>query len=132
MKNKSSKMFYVSLILLIVLVLLIGCQSSSNTETEINQSSYETEIITDTNIPKTYKSTEIDLSDYNTPTITTSYDYDDSQSSKKTYIFRDSYDEGYDDIYLNEDYDEERYKYDSDYANGVDDAYEDWEDEDWE
>jgi len=36
-----------------------------------------------------------------------------------------SYDEGYDDVYLNEDYDWDRYWSDSDYADGVDDALED-------
>lgn len=41
-----------------------------------------------------------------------------------------SYDEGYDDIYLDDDYDEERYKTDRDYADGVDDAMDEFE-EDW-
>ena len=42
----------------------------------------------------------------------------------------DSYDEGYDDIYMNGDYDYDRYDSDDDYAAGVDDAldedYEEW------
>ena len=42
----------------------------------------------------------------------------------------DSYDEGYDDIYFDEDYDYDRYDKDSDYADGVDDAMDDLE-EDW-
>ena len=39
-----------------------------------------------------------------------------------------SYDEGYEDIYDNDDYDEDRYYSDPDYADGVDDAMEevDW------
>ena len=48
-------------------------------------------------------------------------------SSSSSY---DSYDEGYDDIYMNGDYDYDRYDSDYDYAAGVDDAmdedYEEW------
>ena len=51
------------------------------------------------------------------------YDYDYSY----TY---DSYDDGYDAIYMDGDYDYDRYEYDSEYADGVDDAMdelgEDW------
>ena len=39
----------------------------------------------------------------------------------------DSYDAGYDAVYFDLDYDEERYENDDDYANGVDDAMEDIE-----
>ena len=42
----------------------------------------------------------------------------------------DTYDEGYEDVWLNEDYDWDRYQEDDDYARGVDDAMEDL-DEDW-
>ena len=48
-------------------------------------------------------------------------------TKKSTY---DSYDDGYDDIYMDGDYDCDRYDRDSDYADGVDDAMdelgEDW------
>ena len=48
-------------------------------------------------------------------------------TSRSTY---DSYDDGYDDIYMDGDYDCDRYDRDSDYADGVDDAMdelgEDW------
>lgn len=37
----------------------------------------------------------------------------------------DSYDEGYDDIYVNGDYDYDRYRNDREYADGVDDAMDD-------
>lgn len=50
-----------------------------------------------------------------------------NSSGKKTY---DSYDEGYDDIYMDGDYDYDRYDSDSDYADGVDDAM-DETGEDW-
>jgi hypothetical protein len=36
-----------------------------------------------------------------------------------------SYDDGYEDIYDDDDYDWDRYQSDSDYASGVDDAMED-------
>ena len=36
-----------------------------------------------------------------------------------------SYDDGYDNVYMDEDYDDDRYNSDSDYADGVDDAIED-------
>lgn len=39
-----------------------------------------------------------------------------------------AYDEGYEDIWLNDDYTWDRYYRDQDYADGVDDAM---EDEDW-
>lgn len=48
-------------------------------------------------------------------------------SGKRTY---DSYDDGYDDIYMDGDYDYDRYDSDSDYADGVDDAM-DETGEDW-
>ena len=40
-----------------------------------------------------------------------------------------SYDKGYEDAYDEEDYDWERYQSDPDYANGVDDGIEDYEEE---
>lgn len=51
-----------------------------------------------------------------------------SNSHKTFNSSLDSYDEGYEDVYLDDDYDDERYRTDSEYANGVDDAM---EDEDW-
>ncbi len=54
-------------------------------------------------------------------------------STKRTAKKRSShnaYDEGYDDIYMDDDYDEKRYRTDKDYADGVDDAMDEF-DEDW-
>lgn len=48
-----------------------------------------------------------------------------SSSTLKEYS--NSYDEGYDSIYDDEDYDEDRYDWDSDYADGVDDAMDELE-----
>ena len=52
-----------------------------------------------------------------------------TSSSKKINTY-DSYDDGYDDIYMDGDYDYDRYDRDSDYADGVDDAIDEF-DEDW-
>ena len=46
----------------------------------------------------------------------------------KDYSSNNSYDEGYEDVYMDDDYDWDRYQTDSDYATGVDDAM---EDEEW-
>lgn len=48
-----------------------------------------------------------------------------TSSSKKSNTY-DSYDDGYDDIYMDGDYDYDRYDRDSDYADGVDEFDEDW------
>ena len=48
-------------------------------------------------------------------------------TKKSTY---DSYDDGYDDIYMDGDYDYDRYGSDSDYADGVDDEMDEFG-EDW-
>lgn len=54
-------------------------------------------------------------------------DYGTSNSKKNnTY---DSYDDGYDDIYMDGDYDYDRYDNDSDYAEGVDDAMDEFGEE---
>ena len=53
--------------------------------------------------------------------------YNSSTKKSNTY---DSYDDGYDDIYMDGDYDYDRYDMDSDYADGVDDAMDEF-DEDW-
>ena len=52
-----------------------------------------------------------------------------TSGSKKSNTY-DSYDDGYDDIYMDGDYDYDRYDSDSDYADGVDDAMDEF-DEDW-
>ncbi|MFQ9873870.1 hypothetical protein [Waltera sp.] len=51
------------------------------------------------------------------------------QSSYKSSPY-DSYDKGYDDIYMDGDYDWDRYNSDPDYADGVDDAMDEF-DEEW-
>ena len=51
-----------------------------------------------------------------------SYSSKPKSANKPTYNSYDSYDDGYDDVYLDGDYDYDRYDRDSDYADGVDDA----------
>lgn len=57
-----------------------------------------------------------------------------SSSSSSAYDSHKDYDDGYNDIYEDGDYDWDRYQEDDDYASGVDDAMDDCEDEfgdDW-
>ena len=51
-----------------------------------------------------------------------SYSSKPKSANKPTYNSYDSYDDGYDDVYMDGDYDYDRYDRDSDYADGVDDA----------
>ena len=70
----------------------------------------------------------------NTPSSTDSSTTNNSSSTSSyrpnssTYNSWDSYDEGYEDVYENDDYDWDRYYSDDDYAAGVDDAMDelDW------
>ena len=52
-----------------------------------------------------------------------------SSSTKDNKRYEDTYDKGYEDVYEDDDYDLDRYNSDSDYANGVDDALDDLEEE---
>lgn len=89
----------------------------------------------------TTKSNSVNNSNYSNKSNTTSKSYSNSTTKKKTYSNTtnkgttkkksyESYDDGYDDIDMDGDYDYDRYKYDSDYADGVDDAMDEFE-EDW-
>ena len=66
-------------------------------------------------------------SSYNSKSNSTNKSSYSSGTKKSTY---DSYDDGYDDIYMDGDYDYDRYESDSDYADGVDDAMDEYG-EDW-
>ena len=63
-------------------------------------------------------------------TSNTSYDSSTKESTTTKKSTYDSYDDGYDDIYMDGDYDYDRYDRDSDYADGVDDAMDEFG-EDW-
>ena len=73
--------------------------------------------VTDSNTEKTEQTTEYTNSG-------------NSGSSTTKHYYYDSYDDGYDDIYMDGDYDSDRYDTDDDYAEGVDDAMDEF-DEDW-
>ena len=72
------------------------------------------------------ESTTTNSSTYNS---NTKKSYTGTSSNKKNSTY-DSYDDGYDDIYMAGDYDYDRYDWDSDYADGVDDAMDEFG-EDW-
>ena len=72
-------------------------------------------------------------SSYNSKSYTTdksSYSSDTKKGTTTKKSTYDSYDDGYDDIYMDGDYDYDRYERDSDYADGVDDAMDEYG-EDW-
>lgn len=66
--------------------------------------------------------------------INISLDKPKKTTGSKTYVSNakglDAYDEGYEAICEDEDYDIDRYYEDTDYADGVDDAMDEW-DEEW-
>lgn len=57
-----------------------------------------------------------------------SYSSSAKKSTTKKNIY-DSYDDGYDDVYMDGDYDYGRYDKDSDYADGVDDAIDEFDED---
>ena len=61
----------------------------------------------------------------NSGSSSSSYKPSSSNSKYNSSHSYDSYDSGYDDVYMDGDYDQERYDRDDDYATGVDDAIED-------
>lgn len=63
-------------------------------------------------------------------TTSKSKSYSNSSKKKSYNKSYDSYDKGYEDVWLNDDYDWNRYQNDWDYALGVDDAMDDF-DYDW-
>ena len=88
---------------------LSGSTSKSSTSNSGSSSSYSN------------KSNSINKSSYSSGTKKS------TTTKKSTY---DSYDDGYDDIYMDGDYDYDRYDRDSDYADGVDEAMDEYG-EDW-
>ncbi len=86
-----------------------GSTSKSSTSSSGSSSSYKS------------KSNSTNKSSYSSGTKKS------TTTKKSTY---DSYDDGYDDIYMDGDYDYDRYESDSNYADGVDDAMDEYG-EDW-
>ena len=83
------------------------------------------------------KSSGSNYSGSKTKTSSSSYSGSKTKTSDSTYSgsskkssYYDSYDDGYDDVYMDGDYDYDRYDRDPDYADGVDDALDEF-DGDW-
>lgn len=77
----------------------------------------------------TSKSYNTNKNNVGSSTKTSSSKSSSTSSGTKKYNNQDSYDDGYDDIYMDDDYDWDRYYKDDDYARGVDDAIEDMEED---
>jgi hypothetical protein len=94
--------------------------------------SHSSSLYSDKSLSSTSKGSSSSSSYSNKSNTTNNSSY--SRSSKKsgttTKSTYDSYDDGYDDIYMDGDYDYDRYDRDSDYADGVDDAMDEFG-EDW-
>lgn len=102
-----------------------GSRTSNSSSTHSNKSSSSNS--------KSSASSSGSSSSYNNKSNSTnksSYGSGTKKSTKTKKSTYDSYDDGYDDIYMDGDYDYDRYNRDRDYADGVDDAMdelgEDW------
>lgn len=80
----------------------------------------------DSDIDNYYSS--FDTNDYN-DSYSSSYHTGSGSTYSSSSSTRDSYNSGYDDVYMDDDYDYDRYNHDIHYANGVDDALGDLEEE---
>lgn len=78
---------------------------------------------------KTGSSSNTNKNNVGSSTKTSSSKSSSTSSGTKKYNNHDSYDDGYDDVYMDDDYDWDRYYKDDDYARGVDDAIEDMEED---
>ena len=102
-----------------------GSRTSNSSSTHSNKSSSSNS--------KSSASSSGSSSSYNNKSNSTnksSYSSGTKKNTKTKKSTYDSYDDGYDDIYMDGDYDYDRYNRDRDYADGVDDAMdelgEDW------
>ena len=99
--------------------------STSHSSSSHSSSSYSNKSSGSTS--KNSTSSSGSSSSYNSKSNSTNNSSYSRGTKKSTY---DSYDDGYDDIYMDGDYDYDRYDRDSDYADGVDDAMDEYG-EDW-
>lgn len=107
--------------------------SSSGTSTSSGSSSYSGKSSSGSTSQSSTSSSGSSSSSCNSKSYTndkTSYSSDTKKGTTTKKSTYDSYDDGYDDIYMDGDYDYDRYDRDSDYADGVDDAM-DEDEEDW-
>lgn len=99
-----------------------------------SNSSYDNSSSDDSNsYSGSYSNSSSSSGTYSNSSSSSSYKSNSSgSSSKKKYSNPyKSYDDGYEDVYMDDDYDDDRYNSDSDYADGVDDALDDYDDGDW-
>ena len=102
-----------------------GSRTSNSSSTHSNKSSSSNS--------KSSASSSGSSSSYNSKSNSTNKSSYSSGTKKSTTTKKstyDSYDDGYDDIYMDGDYDYDRYDRDRDYADGVDDAMDEYG-EDW-
>lgn len=97
---------------------------TSNKKSNSTYSAYD-KTDTNTSNSSSYSSGSSENYSYSNNSSKNNYNYDYDYS----YTY-DSYDDGYDAIYMDGDYDYDRYEYDSEYADGVDDAIDELGD-DW-
>lgn len=97
---------------------------TSNKKSNSTYSAYD-KTDTSTSNSSSYSSGSLKNYSYSNNSSKSNYNYDYDYS----YTY-DSYDDGYDAIYMDGDYDYDRYEYDSEYADGVDDAMDELGD-DW-
>ena len=129
MNKKNSCLSIIGIVVLAVFLLVIGStmdetsykQKSTSNSTNISENSS-----TETKSDSSEKASEEKASEETTPEETTPEEKDSSdeksyETSKKTSPY-ESYDEGYEAIYEDDDYDYERYQNDPDYADVADDA----------
>ena len=108
-------------------------ESSGGTSTSSSSSSYSGKSSSGSTSQSNTSSSGSSSSSYNSKSYTndkTSYSSDTKKGTTTKKSTYSSYDDGYDDIYMDGDYDYDRYERDRDYADGVDDAM-DEDEEDW-
>lgn len=118
---------YVFIILFVICVsIFIKLPEDSSSKSDYHYKRYSNKSYSS----KSYNSTVNNSKSYDNDGSYSGYTKPKNSSSSKNY--ENSYDEGYYDVYDNQDYDWDRYQNDYDYANGVEDAWLDWEEEEGE
>ena len=125
--KKNDKVLKIILVVLIVFLILKigGCGAHSRESVTTTKYWQEKNFILETD------------NDKNETTVTPYYDEEKETTEYEPYTKytnkknkTDTYDKGYEDVYFDGDYDDDKYNKDKDYANGVDDAIEDDYEED--
>ena len=127
MKEKSS--FAEGLVSILIFIAVLYIIGSIGNKKESDTASYSHSRYSSSYSTKSTTGSGSSYKKNTTGTSSTNKNTTGTSSSKKNNPYN-SYDDGYDDIYMDDDYDYDRYYKDSDYADGVDDAMDDL-DEDW-